>query len=141
MAKKKKMVGINFMAHEFNLKDVRIGINSEETADFIADLTMDGEVIGRASNDGHGGSTMFYFADLGRERIDGLRVIENEVRKCVRFVYEKKNFYYLGFGELAEEILFRNYDEKEIWRFELWQRQYIVRFSSAVPKRVRSVSL
>lgn len=120
MARKKKMVGINFMAHEFNLKDVRIGIHSEETADFIADLTMDGEVIGRAENDGHGGSTMFYFADFGKdrkERIAQLRVIEDEVRKSVRFVYEGKNFYYLGFGELAEEILFRNYSEKEIWRF------------------------
>jgi hypothetical protein len=117
MARKKKMVGINFMSHEFNLKDVRIGIHSEETADFIADLTMDGEVIGRASNDGHGGCTMFYFADLGSERIAELRTLEESLRGAVRFVYNGKNYHYLGFGELAEEILFRNYSEKEIWRF------------------------
>lgn len=102
--------------HVYSLSKVQIGIHSEETPDFIAVLLLDGEPIGRAENDGHGGMTDFYL-DVPKEKIAGLNGIERGLTTFTRATYGGKDFKYHGFGEVAEELLFKNFSNKEIWRF------------------------
>lgn len=102
--------------HIYSLSNVQIGIHSDETPDFIADLLLDGKPIGKAENNGHGGMTDFYF-DVPKERIEELSGIERGLTAFTRVTYGGKDFKYHGFGEVAEELLFKNFSEKEIWRF------------------------
>ena len=50
---------IRMCRHTFHLENIKYGIHSEETCDFMADLFCDGKLIGTVENDGHGGSTRF----------------------------------------------------------------------------------
>lgn len=87
----------------FRLKNVRYGIHSEETPDYMADLYCGKDLIARVSNDGHGGSTR---AHWNSDKMELAMEINEKVRKEVWFTCEDGTKLYYSLGTVADEILY-----------------------------------
>lgn len=94
--------------HTFGLSDFREGIHSEETIDFMARLTCDGESIATVSNNGHGGSTDYYpYPGVDMQRY---WTICEEVSGHVWLTCQDGTEIHHNLGTIADEILIRHED-------------------------------
>lgn len=65
------------MEFKVKLKKIKIGVHSEETLDFIADVWINGKCVGTAENRGHGGNTNWQPYGISvAERTKNLSVME-----------------------------------------------------------------
>lgn len=101
--------------HTFTLKNIRYGIHSEETPDYMATLYCDGKPIALVENDGHGGSTT---AHWNPDHIDFAREVEMAVRKEVWLTCHDGHQIYYTLGEVADEVLDITERNKEIDRLQ-----------------------
>ena len=101
--------------YTFTLKNIRYGIHSEETPDFMANLYCNGKLIAFVENDGHGGSTN---ARWNPDHIDFAREVEMAVRKEVWLTCQDGHQIYYTLGEVADEVLDITERNKEINRLQ-----------------------
>ena len=101
--------------YTFTLKNIRYGIHSEETPDFMANLYCNGKLIAFVENDGHGGSTN---AQWNPDHIDFAREVEMAVRKEVWLTCQDGHQIYYTLGEVADEVLDITERNKEINRLQ-----------------------
>ena len=89
---------------DFALKNVRLGIHSDETIDFIADLYYNGQLVGLASNNGCGGATDIIPAKGGMS-FQEIKNLESLVGVYPFFVFENGHCMYWSLGDIADEII------------------------------------
>ena len=101
--------------YTFTLKNIRYGIHSEETVDYMANLYCNGKLIAFVENDGHGGCST---ARWNPDHIDFAREVEMAVRKEVWLTCQDGHQVYYTLGEVADEVLDITERNKEINRLQ-----------------------
>ena len=98
----KKRNAYYIAGHEFTLKNIRYGIHSEETIDFIADLYCDGTLLANVSNEGHGGCTFYYITAEDRQWGEAIASV---VSKEIWLTCRTGDVIYHNLGTIADELL------------------------------------
>jgi len=78
------------MKYKIELRKVKLGIHSEETTDFTAEVWVDGKLVAHAENDGHGGNTNV--SPVNPTASNFLKVVDDYFSKLPKYVPENCKF-------------------------------------------------